>query len=600
MLKQGKPTPAEHGPTSIYTCYFEARGTYCSWTLPYFYIYMLCWSKGNLLQLNTALLLYTCYVEARGTYSSWTRPYFYIHVMLKQGEPTPAEHGPTSIYMLCWSKGNLLQLNTALLLYTCYVEARGTYSSWTRPYFYIHVMLKQGEPTAAEHGPTSIYMLCWSKGNLLQLNTALLLYTCYVEARGTYSSWTRPYFYIHVMLKQGEPTPAEHCPTSLYILCWSKGNLLQLNTALLLYTCYVEARGTYSSWTRPYFYTCYFEARGTYCSWTRPYFYVHVMLKQGEPTPVEHDPTSLYMLCWSKGNLLQLNTALLLYTCYVEARGTYSSWTRPYFYIHVMLKQEEPTPVEHDPTSLYMLCWSKGNLLQLNTALLLYTCYVEARGTYSSWTRPYFSIHVMLKQGEPTPAEHGPTSIYMLCWSKRNLLQLNTALLLYMLCWSKGNLLQLNTALLLCTCYVEARGTYSSWTRPYFYTCYVEARGTYCSWTRPYFYVHVMLKQGEPTPVEHGPTSIYMLCWSKGNLLQLNTALLRNEDFFVKCGIYLILEKLKIITYRNLFKKVWVSQLRFGVNVCMRCFNQATVAEGNRLVWQFVYTSTFPKIHGLQ
>ncbi|KAI0240891.1 PCI domain-containing protein 2 [Lamellibrachia satsuma] len=43
---------------------------------------------------------------------------------------------------------------------------------------------------------------------------------------------------------------------------------------------------------------------------------------------------------------------------------------------------------------------------------------------------------------------------------------------------------------------------------------------------------------------------------STGNLLQLNDALRRNEEFFVKCGIYLILEKLKIITYRNLFKKV--------------------------------------------
>ncbi|XP_071084842.1 PCI domain-containing protein 2-like [Haliotis cracherodii] len=45
---------------------------------------------------------------------------------------------------------------------------------------------------------------------------------------------------------------------------------------------------------------------------------------------------------------------------------------------------------------------------------------------------------------------------------------------------------------------------------------------------------------------------------SSGNLLQLNTALLKHEAFFIKCGIYLILEKLKIITYRNLFKKVYL------------------------------------------
>jgi hypothetical protein len=42
----------------------------------------------------------------------------------------------------------------------------------------------------------------------------------------------------------------------------------------------------------------------------------------------------------------------------------------------------------------------------------------------------------------------------------------------------------------------------------------------------------------------------------QGNLLLLNEALDKNERFFIKCGIFLILEKLKIITYRNLFKKV--------------------------------------------
>jgi len=42
----------------------------------------------------------------------------------------------------------------------------------------------------------------------------------------------------------------------------------------------------------------------------------------------------------------------------------------------------------------------------------------------------------------------------------------------------------------------------------------------------------------------------------QGNLLRLNEALEANEKFFIKSGIYLILEKLKIITYRNLFKKV--------------------------------------------
>merc|ERR1712050_610302 len=43
-----------------------------------------------------------------------------------------------------------------------------------------------------------------------------------------------------------------------------------------------------------------------------------------------------------------------------------------------------------------------------------------------------------------------------------------------------------------------------------------------------------------------------------GNLLLLNDTLQKHEAFFIGCGIYLILEKLKIITYRNLFKKVYL------------------------------------------
>ncbi|KAJ3583746.1 hypothetical protein NHX12_015619, partial [Muraenolepis orangiensis] len=43
----------------------------------------------------------------------------------------------------------------------------------------------------------------------------------------------------------------------------------------------------------------------------------------------------------------------------------------------------------------------------------------------------------------------------------------------------------------------------------------------------------------------------------EGNLLLLNEALVKHETFFIRCGIFLILEKLKIITYRNLFKTVY-------------------------------------------
>lgn len=45
---------------------------------------------------------------------------------------------------------------------------------------------------------------------------------------------------------------------------------------------------------------------------------------------------------------------------------------------------------------------------------------------------------------------------------------------------------------------------------------------------------------------------------SSGNLLLFNKTLRKHEDFFIRCGVYLILEKLKIITYRNLFKKVHI------------------------------------------
>ncbi|XP_004207156.2 PCI domain-containing protein 2 isoform X1 [Hydra vulgaris] len=41
-----------------------------------------------------------------------------------------------------------------------------------------------------------------------------------------------------------------------------------------------------------------------------------------------------------------------------------------------------------------------------------------------------------------------------------------------------------------------------------------------------------------------------------GNLLALTKALDEHQAFFIKAGIYLILEKLKIITYRNLFKRI--------------------------------------------
>ncbi len=43
----------------------------------------------------------------------------------------------------------------------------------------------------------------------------------------------------------------------------------------------------------------------------------------------------------------------------------------------------------------------------------------------------------------------------------------------------------------------------------------------------------------------------------EGNLLRLNRALEQHEAFFIGCGVYLILEKLRVTVYRNLFKKVY-------------------------------------------
>ncbi|GMT32213.1 hypothetical protein PFISCL1PPCAC_23510, partial [Pristionchus fissidentatus] len=41
-----------------------------------------------------------------------------------------------------------------------------------------------------------------------------------------------------------------------------------------------------------------------------------------------------------------------------------------------------------------------------------------------------------------------------------------------------------------------------------------------------------------------------------GNLAQLDAALTKHEDFFIQCGIFLMLEKLRTITFRNLFKRI--------------------------------------------
>ncbi|PIK32968.1 putative PCI domain-containing protein 2-like, partial [Apostichopus japonicus] len=49
-----------------------------------------------------------------------------------------------------------------------------------------------------------------------------------------------------------------------------------------------------------------------------------------------------------------------------------------------------------------------------------------------------------------------------------------------------------------------------------------------------------------------------LLATSEGNLRLLERTMAEHEGFFIKSGVYLILEKLKTITYRNLIKKVFL------------------------------------------
>lgn len=42
----------------------------------------------------------------------------------------------------------------------------------------------------------------------------------------------------------------------------------------------------------------------------------------------------------------------------------------------------------------------------------------------------------------------------------------------------------------------------------------------------------------------------------EGNVQKFDEVIQRHESFFIECGIYLIVEKLKTIAYRNLFKRV--------------------------------------------
>ncbi|XP_037088603.1 PCI domain-containing protein 2-like [Pollicipes pollicipes] len=64
----------------------------------------------------------------------------------------------------------------------------------------------------------------------------------------------------------------------------------------------------------------------------------------------------------------------------------------------------------------------------------------------------------------------------------------------------------------------------------------------------------------------------------EGNPRRLSDAMAAHQAFFIKCGIYLILEKLRTITYRNLFKKVYL--LTASVQIDIARFQAALLATG--------------------
>lgn len=113
----------------------------------------------------------------------------------------------------------------------------------------------------------------------------------------------------------------------------------------------------------------------------------------------------------------------------------------------------------------------------------------------------------------------------------------------------------------------------------------------------------------------------------QGNILKFNNDKLEFEDFFIESGVYLFLEKLKMTTYRNLFKKLasmlntaqipidaYVDILKFlgeedmDNDVC-QCILSNLIYEGkikgyishkhNKLVISKDFKVAFPRLSGL-
>lgn len=74
------------------------------------------------------------------------------------------------------------------------------------------------------------------------------------------------------------------------------------------------------------------------------------------------------------------------------------------------------------------------------------------------------------------------------------------------------------------------------------------------------------------------PYSEVVSAVKQGHLKRLADAMVAHQTFFIKCGVYLILEKLRTITYRNLFKKVYL--LSGSVQLDISRFRLAAVLTG--------------------
>jgi len=60
-----------------------------------------------------------------------------------------------------------------------------------------------------------------------------------------------------------------------------------------------------------------------------------------------------------------------------------------------------------------------------------------------------------------------------------------------------------------------------------------------------------------------------------GNMGEFNRGIDANEEFFVQKGIYLLLEKVRILTYRNLFKRIYIVQGKsdkISIDKCLAIF----------------------------